>query len=544
MVRARRATGLALGFWLLAAPSPSGADPGAAPGDSLTAADEGRPVASVEVRARTIFDPVPPGRLAGMYRLANRLHVPTRPGTVRAHALLAPGDPWRAERARETERLLRALDIFDEVAVRAWRDGDSARVRIDTRDAWTTSPEFNLERGGGRTFGSLLFAERNLLGRAQEIAVAYREDPAGITRSIAVIDPGVGGSRIRLAGAASTGTTGTTADLFVGQPFHAQDAPRSWTVRAERVHSEALLFERNAEVARFARRNEKIELTVGRGRRLDGTIERIAGSLLVWDRAFGGVELAPGAPAEFVGGEERLRVRRFTAEARLWRPSFIARTAVDRIDAVEDFDVGRSVTIAAGLSPHWLGSTVSEGFAAVRGEIGADAGGPGFGWLRMRSSSRLIDGPREATVELDARWISQAVPRQTIVLAAFGGAAHRPARDFQYVVGGLNGLRAHGVHAVAGHRIARLNAESRWVIGRNYYQLVSLGMATFWDAARSWGPGSGGQSWQHDAGVGLRVSLPRSALNRVVRLDLGWRVSPRGVKPGGAVFSFGSSQAF
>jgi hemolysin activation/secretion protein len=147
-------------------------------------------------------------------------------------------------------------------------------------------------------------------------------------------------------------------------------------------------------------------------------------------------------------------------------------------------------------------------------------------------------------VELDARWVSQAIPRQTIVLAAFGGAAHRPPRDFQYVVGGLNGLRAHGVHAVAGHRITRLNAESRWVIGRNYYQLVSLGFATFWDAARSWGPGSAGQSWQHDAGLGLRISLPRSALNRVVRLDLGWRVSPRGVKPGGAVFSFGSSQAF
>jgi hypothetical protein len=45
-------------------------------------------------------------------------------------------------------------------------------------------------------------------------------------------------------------------------------------------------------------------------------------------------------------------------------------------------------------------------------------------------------------------------------------------------------------------------------------------------------------------GFGLRVSLPRSALNRVARFDVAWPVAP--ARPGvrQAVFSFGSSQAF
>jgi hemolysin activation/secretion protein len=112
------------------------------------------------------------------------------------------------------------------------------------------------------------------------------------------------------------------------------------------------------------------------------------------------------------------------------------------------------------------------------------------------------------------------------------------------VIGGLNGLRAHGVHALAGDQMVRFNTENRWLVGRNYYELFSLGAAAFWDVGHTWGPGSARLGWQHDVGIGLRFSSPHSAVNSVVRFDLAWRVSPSGVRPGGAVFSFGSSQAF
>jgi hypothetical protein len=43
--------------------------------------------------------------------------------------------------------------------------------------------------------------------------------------------------------------------------------------------------------------------------------------------------------------------------------------------------------------------------------------------------------------------VNQAISRHTLVLSALGGASHKPSRDFQFVIGGLNGLRAHGIHA-------------------------------------------------------------------------------------------------
>jgi hypothetical protein len=519
-------------------------EPSVTPGDTLTDADDGLPVAEVRIEPYTIFDPMPNDWLRPLYKTANALHVRTREGTIRGHVLVHRGAIWRADLARETERQLRALNIFDDVNVIERRVGDSVHVTVVTHDAWTTSPEFNIQRGGNRVFGSFQFSEHNLLGRGQDVSLAYREDPSGIARSISGYDPGIAGTHLVFGASASTGTSGTSSDVNFGLPFYAEDAPRSYGFDAGRASSTARLYAADAQLAQFARRFEQVMVYAGRGHRTGRTITRLSGSLLIWDRAVGPSSLAPIAPPEFAGGEERLRVRRLAGEVRFWRPAYVERTGVDRVDAIEDFDLGRSVAFALGYSPHVLGATDDEGYAALHASIGADAGAAGFGWVRMRSSTRLADGPRESLIDVDARWVNQALPRQTLVVAALGGAAYRPARDFQYVIGGLNGLRAHGVHALAGEQMVRFNTESRWRIGRNYYQLFSLGGAAFWDVGHTWGAGSASLGWQQDVGIGLRLSSPHSAVNQVVRFDLAWRVSPSGVRPGGAVFSFGSSQAF
>lgn len=544
-MRGSAARGVVSLLWLCAGPA---GGPGhahamgaaAAPADSL----DGRPIARVEVEAHRIFDTLQGGRLAGLFRFADRLHVRTRTSTIRNHMILVPGQPWSDARARECERALRALDIFDVVRVEGRPSGDSVVVQIWTRDAWTTSPEFSLERGGGELFGSVQFTERNLFGRAQQINVAYREDPTGISRSIGAADPGVNGTRIRAAVSAGEGSSGTTAGFAVGLPFWAEDAPWAFSILADRAHTTARLFEEGAEVATFARRLERFEISAGRGRRFGRTIARLGGAFTILDRSFGGTTLQPGAPIEFDGGEERLRVRRFTVEGRLWQPSFVEGMGVERLDGIEDIDLGRSLTLALGYSPRALGATVEDGFAALRLDAGTTPRRPGFGLLRLGLTSRLVGGPREATGRLEARWVNQTLPRHTLVVAALGAAGWRNPRDFQLVVGGLNGLRAHDVHALAGDRLWRWNAESRWLIGRDFLHLVSFGAAAFWDAAQTWGPGSSDVPWQHDLGLGLRLGLPRSAHNRVARFDVAWPVAPGRHNLREAVFSFGSSQAF
>lgn len=505
---------------------------------------DGLPIRRVEVVPRNIYDPVPPGRLRALYRIANRLHVRTRASTIRQQLLFAPGEPWSHARGRETARLLRGLDILEPVRLDAVRRGDSVDVLIETRDTWTTSPEFNIESGGGMVFGAVSLVERNLLGMGKLAFATYREDPVAISRSLGYGDPAVLGTRARLSVAGATGSGGASQSVSLGVPFYAEDTRYSYGFDWNRRTYVARLFEQGREAANFDARHEAVQVYWGRGMKSPAGIVRLVASFSFQDRRFGPSRLEPGAPPDFAGDEENLKIHRLSGEMRVWRPDFIERTGVDRIEGIEDFDLGPSVRLIGGVSPEFLGGTADEGYAAARVDAGVRAGDAAFGLLHVDLSTVLRHQPRESIGKLEARWITQAVPRQTQVLALSGVVGARVPRDFQTIVGGLNGLRAYPVHALAGREVWRFNAESRWIAGRNYYQLFSLGAAVFYDAARAWGPGSGGVGWFHDAGVGLRISLPRSALDRIARLDVAWPISPTRDGRRNPFFSFGSSQAF
>lgn len=509
---------------------------------------EGRIVRRVDVDAREIFDPLPRGRLSRVYELGNRLHVRTRHSTIRAALVVRPGERWTAAKRLESERRLRALDFLlpdSVVAVPVPGSPDSVDVRVATHDNWTTSPEVNLERGGGELFGSYALTERNLLGLGITVTAVYREDPVGISRFVSVDDAAIAGTHWRGRFVAGNGDAGKTNTVELGLPFWSEDAPFSvsggWTRDVSMTH----LYQRGLLAARVPLREESAAVRWGTGRRAaDGTVQRFVATYRAYDRRLGVSVLEPGAPAEFAGGEEELRLRRLEGEATLWRPSFVTRRGVDFMDRVEDFDLGTIVVVGMGVAPRSLGSGADEGWLHGRLGGGAAAGVAGFGFASAELRTRVRSGLRETFAEFRARWVLQPRPAIALVTAISGAAGRRMPRSFQLRAGALNGLRGFPVEEVAGTQLWRGNAEARWTAKRNLLQLVTLGGAVFWDSARAYGPGSGGESWHHDAGFGLRLSLPHSALNAVARFDVAWPIAPRVDGRHGPAYSFGSGQAF
>lgn len=514
------------------------------PPDSL----EGRIVRSVEIDAREIFDPVPPGPLSGFYALANRLHVRTRESTIRSALVLRPGDLWTRERRAESERLLRGFVFLqpDSVWARAAPGSpDSVDVRVATHDHWTTSPEVNMESGGGERFGSFALTERNLLGLGISVTAVYREEPIGISRFVAVDDAAIAGSHWRGRFVAGNGDAGKTNSARIGLPFWADAAPLTLGAAWRRDVSRAYLFESDREAARVPLREENSEVWWGIGRRAaDGTVQRFVATFRALDHRLGASELEPGSPAEFGGGPEELRLRRLEGEMTLWRPRFIVRRGVDFMDRDEDFDLGRFLRVGVGVAPRAFGSDADEGWLGGRVGAGADAGAAGFGFASAELSTRVRSGLRESLAGVRARWVQQPRPSLALVAAVSGAAGRRMPREFQLRAGALSGLRGFPVNELAGTQLWRGNAEVRWTAKRNVLQLVTLGGALFWDSGRAYGPGSAGESWHHDAGLGLRISLPHSALNAVARFDLAWAIAPRVDGRRGPAYSFGSGQAF
>jgi hypothetical protein len=504
----------------------------------------GLPVRSIRVRPRNIYDPVPPGRLGPLYRAANHLHVVSRPATVREHLTFGADEPWSAEQGRETLRALRGLSFLDPVVLSATRRSDSVDVLVETRDVWSTITEFNIERGGGQSFGSLAFTERNLLGFGKYVSLNFRRDPAGDSRSIGWLDPALMGSRARLQFVTSSGTAGFTDFAFLGVPWWAQDAPYTAYVSWQRLEAPGRLFlSGGATGAEFLQQRKELEVAFGRGGLTDGIVRRVTWAFFARDRELGASTLQPGAPPEFAGEEEDLKVRRVSGELRVWKPRYLERRGIDRMVGIEDVDVGPAVGVKLGYAPRLFGSTTDEAYMRFTLDGGADTPA-GFGTVHAALATRFRYKAEEMLRSVDARWASPWAPGQTLVGAAMGVWGLRMDRDWQAVIGGLNGLRAFPVHQVVGRQAWRFNLEERWLIGRDYLDLVNLGMAAFWDAGRAWGSGAAGTTWCQDAGIGLRVALPHMSSNQVLRFDIAWPVRPAPVGRREAVFSFGSHQAF
>ena len=205
--------------------------------------------------------------------------------------------------------------------------------------------------------------------------------------------------------------------------------------------------------------------------------------------------------------------------------------------------VGSSLSAGMGYAPRLLGSSQDEAFARARLATGLVTS-LGFGQLSASASSRIKTVAVETVAQLDARWVQQSRFGQTFVLAARGIASRNPARDFETIAGGLNGLRAYPVAAVAGQQMVRLNAENRWTIAERWWDSMTVGAVVFTDAARGWGPGSAGAGWFVGSGAGLRISLPQWSLGQALRIDVAWPIEPTRDGQRKPVLSFGSSQAF
>jgi hypothetical protein len=515
-----------------------------APGDAVPRL-EGRIVRRIDLVTHTIFEPLP-ARGSPLYALANRVHIRTRAATVRANLTVKPGDRWNEERRAESERHLRSLAYLVPDTVSAIPVGDdSLDVRVVTHDNWTTSPEFGLESGGGQRVGSFAFTERNLLGLGTSLSLAYRSDVTGISRYVQLEDAELFGTHWRGLAQVGNGSAGRTGTAMLALPFWEDEAPVTLGASVQREVFDTDLFADGQVAANVRGRRDRADLFWGNGRLApDGMIQRIVLSFEIRDRMVDPPTARAGAPVIVDGMAETLRIRRLAGELRLWRPHYLVRRGVDLMDREEDFDDGISLTLKTGFSPRAFGGTADEGYARVRADAGLDVRHGGFGTVHAAVQTRVRSGFRETMGEAGARWVQQPFRRLTAVAAAFGAAATDMPADFQYQLGGLNGLRGFPVHELAGQELWRANAEVRWIGVRDWIQLASVGAAAFWDTGRTWGPGADTEGWRQDVGFGLRVSLPHSALNSVARFDVAWPLTPGPSERRGPAYSFGSGQAF
>jgi hypothetical protein len=476
------------------------------------------------------------------YRAADRLHVETRASVVRRFLLFHEGDAFSLERLQETERNLRAQHYLKFASVTALPPHDGVvDVVVSTQDAWSIAPETQAgSKGGAGNYGASI-SESNLFGLGKEAEVSWKKDVDRTRIGVQYQDPMMLDGYWSSFLAYGRTSDGNDQRLTLKRPFYSFSTPWSTELSFIGFQRDDRLYSEGVTAARFSHQMRRAVASWGWAiDPSDTTANRVvAGVRLMRDRFATRLQFDTFIPP--VDRDYRYLFARFEHAEN----SFVKLNFVNKDVRYEDFNLGRQYSIEGALSPRAIGAPVNSAYGCA---IFADGVGSPTAFMlhTITLESRFDGGPQNAIASggvYAVRRMGDDHP-STFVGRVVLNNAWRQDREDQFFADGLTGLRGYRAHTFAGSRSLIINAEQRFYLGRELLQLYSPGVVGFVDAGNATnGSFSELVKLKLDAGVGIRIGLPRTPKN-LLRLDLAYAMNrdPRGKR--GFLISFSSGQAF
>lgn len=473
------------------------------------------------------------------YRLADKLHVETRTSVIQHFLLFQEGDEYVPERLAETERNLRALPFLKSASVVASEPRNGlVDVTVTTQDAWSIAPETQGgSKGGSSTFGATI-SDTNLFGLGKELQIGWERD---IDRDRAVFNLN---DRVFFAPywrshlELTVTTDGYERRFDIVKPFYAFSAPWATRVAYASFQRDHRLYGSGVEVARF--QHTRRELTGNYGIAYDSSdlyARRITGGVRFTDDSFTPIE---GHTTSVPGARKfRYLYTRFESVDN----DFIKLNFVNKDLRYEDFNLGRQLALETALSPRFLNAPATTGLISMSAADGKLLSANAFLMGSVSASSRVGGSPENTNANVTGLFVHRIAGRypRAFVARALFNRGWRLDPETQFFADGLTGLRGYRTYAFSGSRSFVLNLEQRFNLGRELLQLASPGLVAFVDAGDAWGDRKFGL--KVDAGVGIRVGLPRTPKN-LLRVDLAYALNKDPLGRKGWLVSFASGQAF
>lgn len=499
------------------APSPDPVVPSFA---ALEAA--GATVGEVRVVGLDIFDLEDPKENYLLFRLANRLHIQTRPGVIERSLLFKRGDPLSVRLIEETERLLRNNRYLYDVKISplAYRDG-VVDIEVQTRDTWSLDAGFSFGRAGGANSSRVSLREYNLLGTGIYLNLGRSStvDRSGVDFQIQNNHAFDGWTALRYSRARNSDGTRQAASVL--RPFYALDA--RWSAGASVSKDDRIdaVYRAGAIASQYRHQQDQAEAFGGWSQGLvDGRTRRYSIGVTASDDVY---RPEPG----------RVPPARLPSDQKIVAPFFRYELVEDAFERMRNRDqIGRPEFFALGF-----GASLQLGRALSTLGASQDL------WLYSGSMRNgfvpLADHDLLASVALSGQYGGGAVRRQLLSAAAryylpvnkrillYGAASadvlKNPDLPDLLTLGGDNGLRGYPLRYQTGERRALFTAEVRAYTDPYLFRLFRIGGAAFYDIGRAWGgpdanPVNAG--WLSNAGVGLRFFSVRSAFGNVLHVDL------------------------
>jgi outer membrane translocation and assembly module TamA len=502
------------------------ASPGETAAQDATATQNDPPpkVRQVHVTTQNIFDPNKPGENNRLFRLANRLHIVTRPVVVERQILMKPGDEYSPQAAAESERILRRNRYLYDAQVKPVPVGNGqVDLEVVTRDVWTLQGGVGFRRSGGANTTRFQVQDVNFLGTGKGISLTHETTVDRTSNEITYNDPSLAGTHGRLDLAYSDNSDGSLRDLTLERPFYSLDTRWALGLQAtadDRVDS---LYNLGHVVDRFQHKEDVLGVYTGWSPGLNQrhTHRFQAGFFFERDR------FAPAAgitPPVLLPGDRTLSYP-WVSYDYLQDGYFTARD-MDRIQRTEDVNTGRQLHLRLGYSSRSWGATLDRVVTDATVAAGWHPGPRQLLFAAFQGSSRFGGGGAEnLLVGGSLRYYARDFGGHMFYAALSGDVAHQLDPERQLLLGGDTGLRGYPLRYLQGDRRVLLTLEQRFYSSRELFHLLHFGAAVFFDAGSAWfedgdGKVAARRRLLKDAGLGLRFGSSRSSRGSMIHLDL------------------------
>ncbi|MFL5520074.1 MAG: hypothetical protein ACJ8B6_04005 [Gemmatimonadales bacterium] len=481
----------------------------------------GATIGEIRIDARNIFDLDDPREDNWLFRLANTLHVRTRPQVIRRDLLFKPGERVSARLVEETERLLLSKSHYYDVHIvpTNYRDG-VVDLDVITRDTWTINLNAKYSRSGGATSSKIGVMDTNLAGTALKVGLLQSSDPDRRGSEFEIDYGQAFDGHTQVAYQEGSYDDGFRKVGTVSRPFYALDARWAYGAMWETYDRVDSIYNAGETVSAYRHFSEGGEAYAGWSRGLiGGWTQRFSLGLHVRNDRYA-PEPDEGAPAPFpvahkVHGPFLLYEVLEDDFVRTRNRDQIARTEFAQMGLRSRVQVTRALQGWGSTLSAWLYSAeVSDGFAFAGGH------------------------DLHATLTLERRIDTRGEPldHQGMLLRYFAPQGRRAAfygslaldrlgtaaAPDQLVIGGDTGLRGYPLRYQHGERRALLTLEQRAYTDWYPFRLFRVGGAVFFDVGRAWqgvNQNALNPGWLSDAGVGLRLALDRTAFANVLHID-------------------------
>ncbi|MDH3531955.1 MAG: BamA/TamA family outer membrane protein [Gammaproteobacteria bacterium] len=483
----------------------------------------GARIGSITIDNGGIFDLDNPDENKPLYRLANRVHMTTRPEVIQQQLLFDTGDLFSEQSIQETERILRSNRYIQTASIEPVRAEDGiVDLQVKTTDVWTLVPRLGLSRSGGETSSSFGIKETNLFGTGMEVEALYESDVDRDSHVLKIVDHNFHDSWYGLTAFFESNSDGYKRLLDINRPFYSLNSRSAHGLTyldEDRIDS---LYDRGDQVAAYRHRVNGHKITAGWSAGLvDGWSRRYSVGLAYDEHRFSTVA---GVQSLAFSMPENRRLAYPFIGIELLQDKFGKSSNLDQISVVEDRFLGTSINARLGLSQTAFGADRNAWLASVNARTSFGNPQSAALFLASQLATRLESGEwTNLTFEANARYYRRVSEKRLFFAKLSGTYGHNLDLDQHLLLGGDSGLRGYPLRYQMGDKRMLLTLEQRVFTDWYPWRLLRVGGAVFFDAGRTWGQGPipvENHGLLKDVGIGLRLGNPRSGLGNVAHIDL------------------------